>query len=99
MRTGEEVVLITGAAGGIGLACAEAFAGEGRRVMLVDVRESVAGAALALSESSGADTASIVADVSDSDQTRELVEMTVSRFGRVDVLVNNAGIILSLIHI
>ena len=93
MRTGENVALITGAAGGIGLACAEAFAGERYRVMLVDVRESVAGAARALSESSGADTASIVADVSDSDQTRELVEMTVSRFGRVDVLVNNAGIV------
>lgn len=95
METGEKVVLVTGAAGGIGLACAEAFAGEGCRVMLVDIKESVTGAARALSESSGSDAAAIVADLGDSGQSRTLVEKTVSRFGRIDVLVNNAGIIIT----
>ena len=95
MNSGERVVLVTGAAGGIGLACAEAFAGEGYRVMLVDIKESVADAARALSETSGSNAASIVADLGDSDQTRALVEETVSQFGQIDVVVNNAGIIVT----
>ena len=95
METGEKVVLVTGAAGGIGLACAEAFAGEGYRVMLVDIKETVADAARALSKKPGANAASLVADLSDSDQTRALVDKTISRFGRIDVLVNNAGIIIT----
>ena len=95
MNSRERVVLVTGAAGGIGLACAEAFAGEGYRVMLVDIKESVAAAARALSETSGANTASIVADLGNSDQTRTLVDRTVSQFGQIDVLVNNAGIIVT----
>ena len=95
MKTSEKVVLVTGAAGGIGLACAEAFADDGYRIMLVDIKDSVADAARVLSETSGAQTAAVVADLSDSDQTRELIEKTVSVFGRIDVLVNNAGIIVT----
>lgn len=95
MQSEGKVVLVTGAAGGIGLACAEAFADNGYRVMLVDIKESVAGAARDLAESAGVQTAALVADLGDSDRARELVGKTVSEFGRIDVLVNNAGIIVT----
>jgi meso-butanediol dehydrogenase/(S,S)-butanediol dehydrogenase/diacetyl reductase len=84
-----KVILLTGAAEGIGHDCAVAYAREGALVALVDRNaEKVAVAAKAL----GADHLALVADVSDSAQVKAAVEATLARFGRIDAIHNNAGI-------
>ncbi len=83
-----KVVLITGAAGGIGIAAARKFAAEGAKLALVDLsREALEKAA---SDLEGA--LLIAADVSKEEDVKAYVDRTVEAFGRIDVFVNNAGI-------
>lgn len=82
-----KVVIITGAAQGIGAACAQRFAREGAQVILADVNEA-AGQALATE----LQATYVYCDVASKAQIDALVEKTLARHGRVDVLVNNAGI-------
>jgi 3-oxoacyl-[acyl-carrier protein] reductase len=88
----DRVVLVTGAARGIGRTLAETFAGEGASVVALDV----GGDDLAQVESDlsarGATVVPMVADVRDANAVQAVVDAAVERFGRVDVLVNNAGI-------
>jgi NAD(P)-dependent dehydrogenase (short-subunit alcohol dehydrogenase family) len=86
-----QVVLITGALTGIGRATALAFAREGATVV-VSGRRDDAGEALAKElRALGAEAACVRADVRNDDDVRKLVDTTLSRFGRLDVAVNNAG--------
>jgi 3alpha(or 20beta)-hydroxysteroid dehydrogenase len=88
-RLDGKVVIITGAARGIGAAAARLFAGEGASLMLADVlTEPLRDVA----EDIGDRAAYSVTDVADEASVRELVEQTVSRFGRIDVALLNAGI-------
>src|SRR6202166_4795044 len=85
------VVLITGALTGIGRAAALAFAKEGSRVV-VSGRHDEAGQALTTElRALGAEAEFIRADVRHEDDVRELVDLTVARFGRLDAAVNTAG--------
>jgi NADP-dependent 3-hydroxy acid dehydrogenase YdfG len=85
------VVAVTGASAGIGRECALAFAREGARVAVcarrADRLEAVAEAVRAM----GGEAWVMAADVGDPEQVRRFVQGTISRFGRLDVLVNNAG--------
>lgn len=83
-----KVVLITGGASGIGAATARRFAGEGARLMLGDI-DAPGGEALA--KQLGESTAFRATDVRDRAQVETLVDEAVDRFGRLDVLFNNAG--------
>ena len=86
-----QVVLITGALTGIGRATAVAFAKEGARVV-VSGRHEEAGQSLAEElRGLGAEAEFIRADVRQDEAVGDLVDRTVARFGRLDVLVNNAG--------
>jgi NAD(P)-dependent dehydrogenase (short-subunit alcohol dehydrogenase family) len=79
-RLEEKVCVITGAAGGIGAETARLFSSEGAKVVGVDLKPGAEGE-LALE-----------ADVTDEEQVRRMYERTRERFGRIDVLFNNAGI-------
>ena len=87
------VVVVTGGSRGLGLALAREFAGQGCRLAICarDVEE-LEWARLDL-EKRGADTLAVPCDVTDPDQVERLIARTTERFGQVDVLVNNAGII------
>ncbi|MCC6890475.1 MAG: SDR family oxidoreductase [Hyphomicrobiales bacterium] len=82
--------IVTGGACGIGRHYAEALAAEGAAVMIADI---VDGAALAdaLARTHG-DCASMICDVSDEGQVKALVARTIERFGKIDILVNNAAL-------
>ncbi len=86
------VALVTGAARGIGLACARRFAEDGLNVALCDVDED-AGASARDEVAMKGEAIFVRADVSDRLDVRNLLAETLSAFGRIDVLVNNAGII------
>lgn len=88
------VALVTGASRGIGAAVAEALARDGFDVAINYVASSEAAESLAvrLEAEYGVRTATVKADVSVFDDAKRLVEETVERLGRIDVLVNNAGI-------
>ncbi|MER6158485.1 SDR family oxidoreductase [Streptomyces sp. NPDC001868] len=95
-RFGGQLVLVTGAAGGIGRATAFAFAEAGARVVAVDLDAEGAARTAELSRLIGAPEAwAEVVDVSDEQAMEKLAEKVADSYGVVDVLVNNAGIGLS----
>jgi len=83
---------VTGAASGIGLAIAWRFARAGMRVALFDVDAGAAERAAAEIGGSGAEALCEVVDVADEACARGAVERVATRFGGIDVLVNNAGL-------
>ncbi len=85
------VAFVTGAARGIGLAVAERFVAEGYRVALVDIDAKTLAASAVRLAARGAVLA-VEADVADPEQVRAAVERAVDAFGRIDALVNNAGV-------
>jgi 3-oxoacyl-[acyl-carrier protein] reductase len=94
MRLQGKVALITGSAGGIGLATACRFAAEGAAVVLADLRQALLEQARSrvLAAAPDAAIATAVVDVTRAEQVRGMVDVALQRFGRIDCLVNNAGI-------
>jgi glucose 1-dehydrogenase len=90
MKLKDKVALVTGGAQGIGLACAKQFLAEGARVAIVDLNAEQG--ARALAELGAEHTLFIAGDVADSSLAAEVVRQTLARFGRIDILLNNAGI-------
>jgi NAD(P)-dependent dehydrogenase (short-subunit alcohol dehydrogenase family) len=93
MRLAEKIIVITGAALGLGRAVATRFAREGATVVAVDIRESEGLALTELLVKHGRKSIFVHADVSDELAVKNVFELTVARFGRVDVLYNNAGVL------
>lgn len=87
-----KVCLITGAAQGIGLATAMKFAREGATVVVCDVKQAGVDAAVAQCEALGATALGFVMDVTQREMVDAVVVQVKARLGRIDVLVNNAGI-------
>ncbi|MGH7770648.1 MAG: SDR family NAD(P)-dependent oxidoreductase [Candidatus Binatia bacterium] len=92
MLTGK-VAIITGAAKGIGRYIAHGFARQGAKIVIADIDvERMEKTAAELREM-GAPVLAVKADVRDEDQVRSLMKQVSSHFGRIDVLVNNAGVV------
>ena len=89
-----KTAVVTGASRGIGAACAVAMAKSGYNVILgyKEQKQKAENLAKVLIEGYGIAALAVQADVSDSKQAQELVDVAYRNFGRVDVLVNNAGI-------
>ncbi|MGW1618677.1 SDR family NAD(P)-dependent oxidoreductase [Streptomyces sp. NPDC002172] len=85
-------VIVTGAGSGIGRATALAFAGEGARVLVADLNAEAASTAVAEIEKAGGTAVAVTGDLGEQSVVDEVVATAVERFGGVDVLVNNAGI-------
>jgi 3-oxoacyl-[acyl-carrier protein] reductase len=91
-RLSHKVSIITGAAQGIGLATALKFAQEGATVIVCDVKPSTVDAAVAQCRATGASAEGFVVDVTQRPMVDGMVKTVLEKFGRIDVLVNNAGI-------
>ena len=92
MQFDNKVCLVTGASSGIGRAIALAYAAAGGRVVVSDVNREGGEETVSLIRAEGGDAIFVAADVSRADDCRALVERAVSKYGRLDVACNNAGI-------
>lgn len=87
-----KVALITGAASGMGLATAEAFAEAGASVVLADFKEEAVRVAADKLSAEGRNAIAVRCDVSDDAQVAAMVDRTIAEFGRLDAAFNNAGV-------
>lgn len=92
-RFEKRAVVVTGAGGGIGLACARAFAEEGGWVVIAEIDEERGRAAAEAIGAAGGSALFVHTDVGDADSVGAMVDATLEWAGRLDVLVNNAAII------
>jgi 2-dehydro-3-deoxy-L-rhamnonate dehydrogenase (NAD+) len=88
----DRVALITGAAGGIGLATALRFARAGARVVLADINQDAVVAAASQVATQGTEALGVRVDVTRGKDVTEMVSTLEQRFGRIDILINNAGV-------
>ena len=95
----DKVVIITGASSGIGLATAREFALRGSKVVLAARNEDVLKELEAEFKSKGYEAFAVKTDVSVIDDCKKLIEKSVEKFGKIDILINNAGISMRALFI
>jgi 3-oxoacyl-[acyl-carrier protein] reductase len=96
IRLDNKVVLVTGASRGIGAVLAEAIAAAGAKVIINYAGSKSAAEDLAKKISgTGAEAIAVQADVSKAEDVKRLFDLSIEKFGRIDVLINNAGIMIN----
>ncbi|MBI4529040.1 MAG: glucose 1-dehydrogenase [Deltaproteobacteria bacterium] len=92
MRLKDKVVIVTGGGVGIGRAYSMGVAKEGARVVVADIQEDEAKKVAAEIQQEGGEALAVPVDVTSFDKTRAMAEATLQKYGRIDVLVNNAAL-------
>jgi NAD(P)-dependent dehydrogenase (short-subunit alcohol dehydrogenase family) len=98
MRLADKVSVITGAGGGMGRVAALRFAAEGSRVLVADNHQAAAGETVRQIRAAGGEAWPATADVSVEADARAMIDLAIGRYGRLDVLYNNAGIMPEADH-
>ena len=98
MRLADKVAIITGAGGGMGRTAALMFAAQGARVVVAEYGEEAGAETVRLVEAQGGQASLARVDVSREPDAKAMVDHAIERFGRVDVLYNNAGIMPEADH-
>lgn len=93
MRLKDKVTIVTGAGAGIGRGIADRFAAEGAAVVIAEVDPSTGESAARAIQDAGGKALFVPTDVSSEPQVQAMVEKTLSRYGRIDVLCNNAAVL------
>jgi NAD(P)-dependent dehydrogenase (short-subunit alcohol dehydrogenase family) len=96
MKLDGKVAIVTGAGGtgGIGRACALRFAGEGARIVIADVADGTKAKEEIISK--GGEAIAVHTDVADEESTKAMARAAMEKFGRIDILMNNAGVFAGL---
>lgn len=92
MRLKDRVIIVTGGGVGIGKAYSHAVAKEGARVVVADIQEEEAKKVAGEIRQAGGEALPVAVDVTSAEKTKAMVAATVEQYGRIDVLVNNAGL-------
>ncbi|TWI58986.1 3-oxoacyl-[acyl-carrier-protein] reductase [Halalkalibacter nanhaiisediminis] len=92
MRLQDKVAIITGAGQGIGQATALKFAAEGAKVVISDMNEAAIEDTVAAVKEKGAEAIGLLVNVTKRADVKQLMKKTVETFGRIDIVINNAGI-------
>jgi NAD(P)-dependent dehydrogenase (short-subunit alcohol dehydrogenase family) len=95
MRLQDRVLMITGAAGGIGAAAAKICAGYGAKVVAVDLKEEELGKTVADIKADGGEAIAVPANVTKRDSVKAAISVAIEKYGRIDGLFNNAGVVRS----
>ena len=96
MRLKDRVAIVTGAAQGIGAVYVKALAAEGAKTVIVDIKDSTKTEEAVRADLPDAQLMSQICDVSDETSVQNLVDAVVQKYGRLDILVNNAAVFASL---
>jgi NAD(P)-dependent dehydrogenase (short-subunit alcohol dehydrogenase family) len=94
MQLENKVAIITGAASGMGKAMAKGYAKEGASVVIADLDADAATEVAESINNDGGNAIAIKYDVTDIQQSRDLVDSTLDKYGQLDILVNNAGVVV-----
>lgn len=92
MRLKDKVAIITGAGRGIGAATAKKFAQEGSKVIVADLNQADIDKTVAEINANGGEAIGMNVSVTDHEQIEQMIQATVEKFGKLDIVVNNAGI-------
>lgn len=92
MKLQGKVAVITGAGSGIGQVCTKLFAKEGAKVLAADISEKAVNKVVKDIIGAGGEAAAIVVDVSKVAENQRMIETAVKKYGRIDILFNNAGV-------
>ena len=91
-RLQDKVAVITGAASGIGKGCANVLATEGATIAICDINPNVTTVGRAITSEHDVPVEAVITDVRSSTEVARFVENTIAQFGKIDILINNAGI-------